>query len=182
MPDITPNAATLLGASGQRFTLGIDAPNLGGTADCVECSVKAKASSNGSIFVTASPGGSGVWVPYIADRATYGFAVGGSGWMGTGPFSGCHIAFFTKGGRVGMAHIAKPSVAAAAAWDTFRAASDVTVLNEWKVPLPDQTRYSGSCIFLDLSDPTSVEVVQVDVHVDTMGGANGTVFKVEKLV
>ncbi|MBM2320250.1 MULTISPECIES: hypothetical protein [Marivita] len=183
MPNITPTYASLSGILGQQFTLGIGTPVVSnGSADCLEVSRQANVSTGGAVSVSESAGGSGVWVPYIPDRATYGFTVGGSGWMGTGPFSGCHIAFFTKGGRVGMAHIAKPSSSAETAWDTFRTAGGVMVLNEWKVPLPDMTRNSASYMFLNLSDPTSVGLTQVDVHVRGMGGSDGAIFAVKKLV
>lgn len=183
MPNIIPTYGALSGTLGQQFTLGIGTPVVSsGSADCLEVSRKANVSTGGAVSVSEVSGGTGVWVPYIPDRATYGFAVGGSGWMGTGPFSGCHIAFFTKNGRVGMAHIAKPSSAAEAAWNTFRTAGGVTVLNEWKVPLPDMTKFSASYLFLDLSDPTSVGLAQVDVHVRGMGGSDGSIFSVKKVV
>lgn len=183
MPNIIPTHATLSGTMGQQFTLGIGTPVVSNSsADCLEVSRKANVSTGGAVSVSEAPAGSGVWVPYIPDRATYGFAVGGSGWMGTGPFSGCHVAFFTKGGRVGMAHIAKPSGNAETAWNSFRSAGDVTVLNEWKVPLPDMTKFSASYLFLDLSDPRSVGLVQVDVHVRGMGGSDGGIFAIKKVV
>jgi len=183
MPNVTPTFASLSGTMGQQFTLGIGTPVVSnGSADCLEISRKANVSTGGAVSVAESGSGSGVWVPYLPDRATYGFAIGGSGWMGTGPFSGCHIAFFTKGGRVGLAHIAKPSDAAATAWDNFRSSGDVMVLNEWKVPLPDQTKFSASYLFLDLSNPSSVALTQVDVHVRGMGGSDGPIFEIKKVL
>lgn len=180
---VTPNLASFGGTMGQAFTLGIGTPIVPpDSAFCQENSRKADVTTGGAVSVMESAAGSGVWVPYIPDRATYGYASGGSTWMGTGPFSGCHIAFFTKDGRIGMAHIAKPSDAAARAWDTFRTSGGVMVLNEWKVPLPDETRFSASYLFLDLSNPASVALMRVDVHVRGMGGADGTIFAISKVV
>jgi hypothetical protein len=182
MPGVIPNLKTLAAAKGKQFTLGIGTPHINAGGHCLEVSRKANVTAGGAVSVDESGDGNGIWVPYVPDRATYGFSMGGAGWMGTGPFSGCHIAFFTKGGRIGMAHIAKPSDAAAAAWDTFRAGNDVMVLNEWKVPLPDQTKFSASYLFLDLANPSAVAVTQVDVHVRGMGGSDGPIFEVKKLV
>jgi hypothetical protein len=183
MPVVTPNLATFAGTLGQPFTLGIGTPIVPADSDwCQENSRRASATTGGAVSVAESAAGTGVWVPYIPDRATYGYATAGTAWMGTGPFSGCHIAFFTRAGRVGMAHIAKPSTTAETAWNTFRAGGGVMVLNEWKVPLPDQTRYSASYLFLDLSNPASVALMQVDVHVRGMGGADGPVFAIRRVV
>ena len=56
------------------------------------------------------------------------------------------------------------------------------VLNEWKVPLPDQTKFSASYLFLDLSNPSSVALTQVDVHVRGMGGSDGPIFEIKKVL
>ncbi len=180
---VTPNLATFAGTIGKPFSLGIGTPIIPPDSDfCQENSRKAEVTVGASVSVAEAGGGSGIWVPYIPDRATYGYSTGGSGWMGTGPFSGCHIAFFTKGGRVGMAHIAKPSANADKAWNDFRTTGGVMVLNEWKVPLPDQTRFSASYLFLDLSNPASVALMRVDVHVKGMGGADGAIYAISKVV
>ena len=170
---IDPIFTTLSNKIGTSFELGIS-PNAKFTQepDCCEFSRKAEVSiDNKVVTVSEASKGAGVWVPYFPMRATYGFSVGRHhGWLGTGPFSGCRIAFFTKGGRVGMAHIAKEGsndMVAEDAWNTFSKASDVNVLNKWKVPMPDQVsnKFSASYLFLDLSDQKSVSLTQVDVHV-----------------
>lgn len=66
--------------------------------------------------------------------------------------------------------------------DTFRQADGVTVLDQWKVPLPVQTKSSASYLVLDLSDPSSVGLTQVDVHGRGMGGSDGPIFAVKKVV
>lgn len=75
---------------------------------------------------------------------------------------------FTNGGRVGLAHIAKLSDAAASAWSSCRLSGDVIGLNEWKVPLPAQTKFSASVLFLDLSNPSSVGLTRVELHARSM--------------
>lgn len=180
---VVPNLAAFSAITGKTFTCGIGTPVLGnGSADCQEQSRAADVTIGTGL--TVSEGGPGVWVPYVPSRALYGYATAGSTWMGTGPFSGCHIALFTKDGRLGMAHIAKESNTSASgvAWTAFTKAGGVTVLNEWKVSMPDQSRYSASYIFLDLSNPRSVALAKVDVHVTGMGGSDGTIFGISKVL
>jgi len=181
---ITPNFASLSALTGKNLACGIGTPVLvPGSADCQEQSRRAEVTANGSVTIAEAGGGEGIWVPYVPSRTLYGWSTAGAKWMGTGPFSGCHIAFFTDGTRVGMAHIAKESNTSAAgdAWSAFSAQGGITVLNEWKVGLPDQSRYSASYIFLDLL-ADKVSMARLDVHVTGMGGSDGAIFAVEKVL
>ena len=184
MPIVIPNMASLAGLSGQSYSINAPALTAGmGPGNAAETGRAASASVGGGLTITAGSG-SGIWVPYAAGKMTYGYAGPGTTWMGTGPFSGCHIAFFLNKGRLGLAHIAKDSAGSGAteAWERFRKGTGISVLNEWKIGLPDQTRYSASNVFLDLSDPKSVALARVDVHVRTMGGEEGTIFAVHKVL
>lgn len=180
---VVPNMAAFTAVTGKNFTCGIGTPVLAnGSADCQEQSRSADVTIGAGVVI--SEPGSGVWIPYVPSRALYGYATAGSTWMGTGPFSGCHIALFTKDGRLGMAHIAKESNTSASgvAWTAFTKGGGVSVLNEWKVSMPDQASYSASYIFLDLSNPRSVALTKVDVHVTGMGGSDGAIFGVSKVL
>ncbi|MCB2137465.1 MAG: hypothetical protein KDE08_16230 [Rhodobacteraceae bacterium] len=182
---VTPNMTSLAGTKGKALTCAIQAMSPpAGSGNCLEQSVRAEIDAAGAVTIRAAASGTGVWVPYMPGRTFYGWSTNGATWMGTGPFSGCHIAFFTDGARVGMAHIAKESGTSAAgeAWATFTKSGGITVLNEWKIGLPDPTRYSASYVFLDLSASKSIGLAQVDVHVKTMGGADGTIFDVKKVL
>ena len=181
---ITPNLTTLAGVTGKNLTCGIGTPVLAsGSADCQEQSRRAQVTVNGTVAIAESASGSGIWVPYVPNKTLYAWSTAGATWMGTGPFSGCHIAFFTDGNRVGMAHIAKESGTSAStdAWDKFAKGGGITVLNEWKVGLPDPTRYSASYVFLDLADAKPA-IARVDVHVTGMGGSDGAIFAIEKVL
>ena len=182
---MVPNMANFSGMSGQPLTCGIGTPVVpSSSADCLELFKTASVTGGTGVTISESGGGDGVWIPYVPQKATYGYAGGGAQWMGTGPFSGCHIAFFSKEGRVGMAHIAKESGTSAStdAWKTFTKSGGIMVLNEWKVSMPDQTAFSASYVFLDLSNPASVALMRVDVHVRGMGGSDGTIFGVSKIL
>lgn len=183
----SPTFASLSGKMGAQFTLGIGTPNIQSAPEVLEISRFANFSTGsfdgGDISVTEdSTNGSGVWVPYMPKSVTYGFSTGASSWMATGPFSGCHIAFFTMGGRVGLAHIPQPPLTDTIeeAWHSFRSAKNgVGLLREWKVPIPDQTKFSCSHLFFDLH---SGNLTQVDVHVRTMGASDGRIFSIKKIV
>jgi hypothetical protein len=181
---IAPTVSILGGYSGNNLACTIGTPVLAsGSADCQEQSRRAEVTANGSVTISETAAGEGIWVPYVPSRTLYGWSAAGAKWMGTGPFSGCHIAFFTDGARVGMAHIAKESSTSAStdAWTAFTQQGGITVLNEWKVPLPDQTRYSASYIFLDLS-AQKPSMARLDVHVTGMGGSDGAIFGVQKVL
>ena len=50
------------------------------------------------------------------------------------------------------------------------------------MPLPDQTKSSASYLVLALSDPSSIGLTLVDVHGRGMGGSDGPIFAVKKVV
>jgi len=149
-----------------------------------DLSTNARITKAGSKFtISGSQDGShGTWLPYVASHTTIAWARHGAPWIGTGPYSGCEFAIFhdkNNINRVGIAHIPKPDTdESVAEWNQFKAT--VKVLNHFKVPLPDPTKYSASYIFVDLgADPYAIS--RVDVHAATMGGGNGPIFAVTKL-
>ena len=135
-------------------------------------------------FEAASKGGTnvGIFVPYYANRFSYGFAMQGKQheWMATGPFSGCKICIFSKVGKgVGMGHISVQSgskQSSEPAWDNFKQ-KGVSVHYEQKIPLPIPDENSASYVFLDLRNINSLKLMQIDLRTTGMDGYTGKVFR-----
>lgn len=183
-----PNIAGLQGAGGTQFEYGLPVTHssTGHIDDLkhIEHRVKMMRTRGGMRLERSTSGSKGIWVPYVQNACVYGYAGGGTLWMGSGPFSGCHVAFFLEGGRLGMAHVAVDgSGDAMDAWDGFSARPGVSVLNKWKIPLAiNGTQAMGTYIFLDLSNPAKVALAQMDVSVTKMGGDQGTIFTVKSIL
>ena len=186
--NFVPNMAGLRGAGGTQFEFGLEVPNPRAShlddLRHIELRAKMSRTSTGMRLQHSTSASDGVWIPYIQNVCVYGYASGGTLWMGSGPFSGCHVAFFMQGGRLGMAHVAVDgSGDAMKAWGSFSGRSGVTVLNKWKVPLAiNGTKAMGTYIFLDLTNPTKVSLTQMDVAVTQMGGDRGAVFAVKSIL
>jgi hypothetical protein len=180
-----PSFANLAGTSGLDFHFALTARMTTRGKDLQQLEDRAKLSLTATeLRVEPSTSSSkGVWIPYVQNSTVYGYSTAGTKWLGSGPFSGCHLAFFTKGGRLGMAHVAVDgSGDGMQGWESFVSGGGVQVLNKWKIPLASDSHYAATYIFLDLSNPTSIALTQVDVHVPAMGGYQGKIFRVSRVI
>lgn len=115
----------------------------------------------------------GMWVHYHETRASYGVAQGGETWAASGPFSGCQIAIGKMNGQVFMAHLAQQSGSTADADWTAGLAASTELWGRWKVPVPSDTFFSNSIVFVDWSKGANIRdisVVRVDLKTKSMGG------------
>lgn len=179
---VTPTTAVLLSYKQKAFNFGINTPSsiASTTGSASHESTMAATLEGGEGLSLSASDGTGVWIPYAPKNAIYGFAGGGATWMGSGPFSGCEIALFTDGARVGMAHISKESGSTAGAlWSGELQSRGFKLLSQWKVPLPSDTFYACSHVFLVLA---TLQITRVDVRTASMGGGGGTIYHVENLL
>jgi len=144
--------------------------------------------SEGSLKLEAGQGDPpGMWVHYLETRAAYGISAGGETWSASGPFSGCQIVIGKKDGRIYVAHLAEQSGSTADQDWAGRGWRD-EVWARWKVPVPSQTFYSSSIVFVDWAagnTPRNISVVRMDIKTKAMGGfdqAPMDIFNVVQLV
>jgi hypothetical protein len=180
-----PTYANLLAARGGQFTCNVRTPIDNSSGVAVSRSRVTLAGGTDLTIDAGDDDAPGMWVNYLEGRASYGIASGGETWSASGPFSGCHIVIGKKAGSVFVAHLAQQSGSTADADWQSRGWSDGQVWARWKVPMPSQTSFSGSIVFVDWSRgdrPDAISVVRVDVETRSMGGMNGRIFDVVHVI
>lgn len=132
--------------------------------------------------LSRSGGGTGVWVPYLANCTVYGYLTGGQTWAASGPFSGCYYEVGTSNGQVYVAHISceernDPNVEA---WKSVL--PNRTVLFSAKMSmsrnLPVGASNAAAIAFASISGG-AVECTRVDVQTASFGGMTGPIFDVQ---
>lgn len=179
-----PTLENLVAFKGHDFHLGLRATQAK-AAGAVEKRDSAKLKGGSTLSIEAADGDAerGMWVHYLETRATYGLAEAGETWAASGPFSGCHIVVGKAGGRIFVAHLAQQS-GSTADEDWAKRAIGGEVWGRWKVPIPSQSFFSGSIVFVDWSagtSPKNIVVVRLDVKVKTMGGSDGQIYEVARV-
>jgi hypothetical protein len=180
---MNPTNANLSGLVGQTITLDpkltARAPNVG-TGAMVKgygCALE----SNGGVKIKRSDSGGILWVPYAEGQAVVGYASGSQTWIASGPFSGCELAVGKGNQGLFGAHIARQSGSTAKAdYETYRTAHG---LSEWywnQIPMPDQTAFSCSYVFVEVGGGGILHMSRVDVLVTQMGGGDGKITKVHQ--
>jgi len=184
-----PNMTTLRGAGGTSFDFALPVRSnltMGHLSDLkhMELPAKMMRTDRGVRLEASTSSSKGIFIPYVQNACVYGYAGGGTKWIGSGPFSGCHLAFFLDAGRLGLAHVAVDgSGDAMDAWEAFSARPGVNVINKWKIPLAfNGTQAMGTYLFLDVHKDSKIRLTQMDVSVTTMGGGEGTVYEVKSII
>lgn len=179
----TPSTSTLLSYKHKAFDFGINTPNaLSSTSGSGshQSSMAASLEGGDGLSLKTSDSGTGSWIPYAPQQCIFGFADGSATWIGSGPFSGCEIALFTDGSRVGMAHVSRESGSSAGeVWNSVLKSQGFKLLSQWKVPLPSNQFYACSHVFVVLA---TLQITRVDVRTPNMGGGSGTIYDVENLL
>ena len=131
----------------------------------------------GGVRLTA--GSQGLWIPYQAQIATYGF-VNDYDWAASGPFSGCELAIGQHGEDVYVAHISiernRPEARQAYA-EWIRHAPQPVFRS--RIRAAELTGNYACYAFVSV-DP-EVEIVRMDVTTNTIGGTDGTITNIEYL-
>lgn len=185
MSGVIPTTANLLNYKGTQFGYNINTPRHlaaeSGSASHEGTMTARLSAHRGALGLRASRSHTnGIWIPYAPKTVIFGFASGGAEWIGTGPFSGCDIALFTDGARVGMAHISRETGSTAGElWKGELQRRGYQLLSQWKVPLPSQTFYACSHVFLVLA---TRQITRIDVKTPSMGGGAGEIFNVKNLL
>lgn len=125
----------------------------------------------------------GLWVPYAETMAVVGYATGGQTWAASGPFSGCEfiVGSNKKLGIPFAAHIARQSGSTAVEdWKKYEAAQSLSVWYQNRIPLPSDTFYACSYVFVQFGGTGILSMVRLDVNVgNRMGGSDGVIFNVK---
>jgi len=185
-----PTFANLVKAKNGKLTVTVDLLKPGGGREGLgesRCSVRLTAGDRTLKLDTGQGVPPGMWVHYLETRASYGISLGGETWSASGPFSGCQIVVGKKGGHIYVAHLAQQSGSTADRDWAGRGWRD-EVWGRWKVPVPSQTSFSSSIVFVDWSagrTPRLISVVRMDIRTQSMGGfdrAPMEIFDVVQLV
>lgn len=180
-----PTFENLVGAKNGKFKVTVPAASTGGSGLASRKST-VKLTGGGSDFAidTGDSSDAGMWVHYLEGRATVGIATSGETWAASGPFSGCHVIVGKKEGSVYVAHLAQQSGSTSDQDWAARGWKD-EVWGRWKVPVPSDTFFASSIVFVDWSrgsSPSQIAVVRVDVKTRNMGGFDPTPMDVFNVV
>lgn len=185
-----PTFASLAQAKNGKLTVTVDLlkHSAGGGGLGESRSVARLTGGDSSLKLDAGQGDPpGMWVHYLETRAAYGISTSGETWSASGPFSGCQIVIGKKDGQIYVAHLAQQSGSTADQDWAGRGWRD-EVWGRWKVPVPSETFYSSSIVFVDWAagnTPRSISVVRVDIKTKAMGGFDAApmeIFNVVQLV
>jgi len=130
--------------------------------------------------------GDGVYLPYLPNHVTIAFErhFGTSKWLGSGPFNGCHMAFFkikeNDEWKLGIAHIPKPDQEGTsdAQWKAFKKLDNVEVVHDdFKVKMPDPDKNSATYLFANIDKGKFKSYTWVNVHIN--GADSNDVFEVK---
>lgn len=171
-----PTYENLVAAKGGKIAVDIKTANIGGSGLATLRSGAVLGGAGQALTLGLGDGGEGMWVHYLETRACVGVATSGETWAASGPFSGCQIVVGKNGGSVYVAHLAQQSGSTADADWAARGWKD-EVWGRWKVPLPSDTFFSSSIVFVDWSkgsSPSQISVVRVDIKTKSMGGFDST--------
>jgi hypothetical protein len=135
-------------------------------------------------------GGTGVWIPYVAQANVFGFLKEGHTWAASGPYSGCLFEVGVHGGRIYAAHLSRESATDRniAAWEKCQELSGKRVLFSKKIGVFDpgqQFLLNGTAAITVASinqAKQTVSVTRLDVVTPNAGSMTGRIMGVTMLV
>lgn len=134
--------------------------------------------------------GTGVWIPYIAQRNVWGFLKAGHTWAASGPFSGCHFEIGVCGGRIYAAHLAReaPNDRNIASWANVPELAGKNVLYSGKAGVfnPNPNHLLGGTAVIIVADINpltfALSITRIEAYVRNAGGMNGRMAAVTRVV
>jgi hypothetical protein len=183
-----PTAGNLSTLVNQTLTMDVQLGPSGGSgntnvdgARVLSHPVQLQAVPGGGRLVRGDGPDHGLWVPYSENQCVVGYASAGQTWLASGPFSGCHFAVGKAGdGRIFAAHVSKQSGSTGPAdWQRYLGDHQLELWYSNAIPLPSETFYAASYMFVELGGGGIQSMNRLDVRVTTMGGGNGTVFNLK---
>ena len=135
-------------------------------------------------------GGTGVWIPYVAQANVFGFLKDGHTWAASGPYSGCLFEVGVHGGRFYAAHLSRENATDRniEAWSTCAELSGKRVLFSKKIGVFDpgaQFVLNGTAAITVASIDRvrqTVSVTRLDVVTSNAGSMSGRIMGVTRLV